>query len=134
MDILLTRFEKTDNYTIGKLEIPNVFMCFTCEDTQRAAGVKVKAETAIPCGRYEIIINQSPHFGRRLPLLLNVPMFEGIRIHLGNTHDHTEGCLLVGFVYDGAGKILFSKDCEPLVTTLIDKALKKGEQVFITIQ
>lgn len=58
--------------------------------------LKVRTRTAIPSGRYEIVISFSQRFQKMLPLLLNVPAFEGIRIHPGNTDADTEGCLLPG--------------------------------------
>jgi len=94
MQITIKRLHKTDTSTIGELLIDGVFECFTLEDIERP--VKIKAETAIPKGTYKVIINQSNRFKRLMPLLLNVPNFEGVRIHSGNTNHDTEGCILVG--------------------------------------
>jgi hypothetical protein len=85
----------TDKSTIGELYLDGEFQCFTLEDTVRA--VKVMKESAIPVGRYEVVISFSNRFQKFLPLLLEVPGFEGIRIHAGNTQNDTEGCILVGF-------------------------------------
>lgn len=94
MQITVKRLYKTDTSTIGELLIDGVFECFTLEDAERK--VKIKAETAIPKGSYKVIINESNRFKRLLPLLLNVPDFEGVRIHSGNSNHDTEGCILVG--------------------------------------
>lgn len=94
MVITVKRLYKTDVSVIGELSIDGIFECFTLEDIERP--VKIKSETAIPKGTYKVIINQSNRFKRLLPLLLNVPEFEGVRIHPGNTNHNTEGCILVG--------------------------------------
>jgi hypothetical protein len=82
--------------TIGQLYIDDEFECWTLEDVQRESGVKVPGDTCIPPGNYQIAITESARFGRELPLLMDVPMFSGIRIHPGNTAADTEGCILVG--------------------------------------
>jgi len=94
MVITIKRLYKTDVSVIGELLINGVFECFTLEDVERK--VKIKGETAIPKGTYKIIINESNRFKRLLPLLLDVPGFEGVRIHSGNSNHDTEGCILVG--------------------------------------
>lgn len=96
MDIKLIRKVFTDESTIGEMDLPNGFKLYTLEDMVREPGVKVKGKTAIPYGRYEVVYSWSDRFQRKLPLLLNVPMFTGIRIHAGNTSADTEGCILVG--------------------------------------
>ena len=94
MVITIKRLYKTDTSTIGELLINGIFECFTLEDTERK--VKIKGETAIPRGTYKVIINESNRFKRLLPLLIDVPNFEGVRIHSGNSNHDTEGCILVG--------------------------------------
>lgn len=94
MKIAIKRLHKTENSTIGELTIDGKFECYTLEDKER--DVKIKGETAIPTGTYKVIINQSNRFKRLLPLLINVPNFEGVRIHSGNSNHDTEGCILVG--------------------------------------
>jgi len=80
--------------TIGKLYINGEFECYTLEDMVR--NEKKYGETAIPSGGYEVKITYSPKFKTKLPVLIDVPNFRGIRIHPGNTHKDTEGCILVG--------------------------------------
>lgn len=94
MKIEVKRLHRTSNSTIGELTIDGKFECYTLEDIER--DVKIKGETAIAKGTYKVIINQSNRFKRLLPLLINVPNFEGVRIHAGNSNHDTEGCILVG--------------------------------------
>jgi hypothetical protein len=90
----IDRSEYTETTTVGDLFVNGVWECVSLEDKVRPE--KIKGETAIPLGKYEVRITWSPRFKRHLPLLIDVPGFDGIRIHPGNTHKDTEGCLLVG--------------------------------------
>lgn len=92
----LIRKEFTEEATLGELYVDGEFFCFCLEDQVRPEGEKAPGETAIPGGEYQILITQSPRFKRKLPLLVDVPGFDGIRIHPGNTADDSSGCLLVG--------------------------------------
>lgn len=92
----LVRKEFTDEATLGELYLEEDFFCFVLEDKVRPLGEKVPGETAIPEGKYQVLLTQSPRFKRVLPLLIDVPGFDGIRIHPGNTADDSSGCLLVG--------------------------------------
>jgi hypothetical protein len=94
MLIVIRRLYKGEKSIIGEMTVDGIFECFTLEDVERP--VKINGETAIPKGTYKVIINESNRFKRQLPLLLNVPGFEGVRIHAGNTNHDTEGCILVG--------------------------------------
>lgn len=130
MELLLKRLHKTNNSTIGELSINGKFECYTLEDVERVE--KVKGKTAIPKGRYQVIITMSNRFKVELPLLLNVPNFEGIRIHAGNKATDTEGCLLLGTTrsvdFIGNSKLAMSKFLPKLKESL------KKEKVFITIE
>ena len=126
MQIIVKRLHKTNTSTIGELLIDGIFQCYTLEDTERP--VKIKNETAIPKGTYKVIINQSNRFKRLLPLLLNVPNYEGVRIHSGNTNHDTEGCILVGQTrgdnYVGQSRKAFDK---------LFKKMQKAENITLTI-
>jgi hypothetical protein len=94
MNIWLDRKEYTEHTTVGDIYVNGVWEAVSLEDKVRPE--KIKGVTAIPEGKYEVRITWSPRFKRHLPLLIDVPGFDGIRIHPGNTHKDTEGCLLVG--------------------------------------
>lgn len=116
MKLLLKTIAKKDKYTIGKLYVNGEYFCDTLEDTSRGltskmseyeiSKIKVHGNTAIPTGTYKITLDIiSPKFskykqykfcGGKLPRLLDVPGFEGVLIHIGNTPKDTEGCILVG--------------------------------------
>jgi len=130
MEITLNRKIKTTNSTIGELSINGKFQCYTLEDIER--DVKIWGKTAIPKGRYEIVITYSAKFKKYLPLLLNVPNYTGIRIHSGNTAIDTDGCILVGRIKQ-VDKILESVKAMNELMPLL-KAVEKKEKIFITIK
>ena len=128
--IILLRTNITDKYTQGELWYNNQFICYTLEDPIRDK--KIKHETAIPFGNYQVIMNYSNRFKQIMPLLLNVPNYQGIRIHKGNTTSNTSGCILVGTNIQ-KDKLLYSTIAYFKVLTLLRKLLKKGK-VEIEIQ
>jgi hypothetical protein len=150
MELRLERIARRDTYTIGKLYIDGVYFCDTLEDRDRGlkqslpASVnrakKVQGCTAIPTGRYQVTLKmQSPRFKNKkqyefcngyLPRLINVPAFEGILIHIGNTNRDTDGCILVGR-NTKVGKVL-----ESGVTfrALYAKLKEAKGYIFITIE
>lgn len=94
---------------------------------------KVYGESAIPYGRYKVVVNMSPRFKRELPLLLDVPHFEGIRIHRGNTDKDSSGCILVG-ENKVKGKVINSTPYEQKIVAILKEAQDKGEDIWITIE
>lgn len=124
---LIRKFLK-DTYTIGKLYIDNIYFCDIVEDKVRDYNKdgdlndigenKVYGETAIPYGTYEVEVTYSPKFKRDLPLIKNVPHFEGIRIHRGNYPKDSLGCLICGENKIKGGVINSTKYEESLVKIL----------------
>lgn len=150
MKILLERFHKGKEYTIGRLYIDGELFCNTLEDTDRELtqdmpheqikAAKVYGETAIPRGTYRVTLDViSPKFskrkayqfcGGRLPRLLDVPGFDGILIHIGNTNKDTQGCILVG-VNNRKGMVTKSTET---FTRLYDRLLEDPDNITIEIR
>ena len=132
MKLKLYRKFLGNKYTIGKLFINDEYICDTLEDVVRSEGIKVYGETAIPCGVYEIVLTMSPRFKKILPLLLDVPHFEGVRIHTGNTEKDTEGCILVGY-NKVKGKVINSKIAFDKVMKYLELATINNEKITIEV-
>lgn len=148
MDLKLIRKEFTELSTIGELYVNDVFNCYIVEDKDRGlkdimslaeiVAHKVHGKTCIPYGSYKVIVTKSERFSAMkgkpvyLPILLNVKGYEGVRIHIGNRPEDTEGCLLPCSAKSkdsGTGStVAFNK-----LNDMINNALKVGENVIITI-
>lgn len=135
MKLTLKRIALRSNYTIGKLYIDDAYFCDTLEDTVRDTNKsgkfdngeqKIKGKTAIPYGTYEIKWTYSPRFKKYTPQLMNVPSFEGIRVHAGNTSDDTEGCLILG-ENKQVGKVLNSRATINKFYPIIKEACSNGK-------
>lgn len=128
MKIRVKRMHYTSESITGILYVDGQQQCYTIEDVERE--VKVPGKTAIPKGTYKVIINDSVRFKRKLPLLLDVPNFVGVRIHSGNTAADTEGCIIVGRTlgnnFVGESRLAF--------TALFNKMLLAKEPITITIE
>jgi hypothetical protein len=127
MQLQLKRYFFKDKYTIGFLSIDGEYFSDTLEDPPRS--IKVMHETCIPEGTYKVIINESVRFKRRMPLLLDVPNFEGIRIHSGNTAADTSGCILVG-ENKAQGKVINSRKTFDKLMSILEKT---KEEITIKI-
>lgn len=134
MKLTLRRTYEAPDYTIGHLYIDGRYFCDTLEDTVRdlTREKKIPGQTAIPEGTYQVLVTYSPKFKRKLPILVNVPMFTGIRIHRGNTAKDTEGCILVGKNTE-KGKVTGSTDYEIELTRLLSETEERGETNTIEI-
>lgn len=153
MKLTLRRIAKKPTYTIGKLYIDGIYFCDTLEDKDRGLRQdmplseikkkKVPDMTAIPIGTYNVAMNvvspkysnynRYPYtkpFGGKMPRLLNVPGYEGILIHAGNTENHTSGCLLVG-ENKVVGKVINS---QTTWTKLMNILRKEANNITITIE
>ena len=142
MELRLERKYRCSNYCIDKLYINNEYFSDALEDPDRGLTdtmsleeikkIKIKSNTCIPYGTYNITITYSPRFKKNLPLLNNVKGFDGIRIHSGNTPQDTEGCLLPGF-NKVKGQVIDSRVTTDKLIAQIQQSLNKGEKVTITI-
>lgn len=134
MDLLLQRELSTPKSTTGYLYVNGVFHCYTLEDVVRPPDApKVYGETAIPEGCYRVGITWSPRFQQNMPLVNDVPGFEGVRIHPGNKPEDTEGCILVGYARDrdwvGGSRAAYKALYDKLMAVQI-----LGEEVWLTVR
>lgn len=141
MNLTLKRKTYTNKSTIGDLSINGVFFCNTLEDVSRdknkdgdlndVGETKVYAKTAIPSGKYEVVITFSNRFKKYMPLLIDVRGFAGIRIHKGNKPEDTEGCILLGQNPSIDWISNSSVTVEKFMKLL--KSVERKEKIFITI-
>lgn len=128
MKIVSTRLLYTPTATRGIVAVDGAFFGYCLEDVARTAGTpKVRGETAIPAGLYEVGIHASPRFRKRLPWLKNVPGFNYILAHGGNRPTDTEGCLLLAREYKAADWIFGS--LSDAMAVLVENSLARGEKV-----
>lgn len=136
MELEVRRYDLTPQRTIGRLFVDGDFdsrHIYTLEDVVRPSGeAKVPGETAIPAGRYKVVIDYSPHFGRKLMHLLDVHDFEGIRVHTGNKAVDTRGCILVGLDRQ-ADAVIFSRGALDELQPQVQAVLDGGGEVWCTV-
>ena len=149
MQLEVLRFSSQTDSTSGLLfevtDIKRHFLCYTLEDERRA--LKVRGETRVPAGTYKVELRKEggfhnkytkkyPGIHRGMLHVVDVPGFEYILIHTGNTDEHTAGCLIVGdsqennlILRDGfVGK---SVNAYKRIYPSIAKAIEQGEEVTI---
>ena len=146
MHIQFIRYATNEHATASLVFIDGVFFCHGLEDQKQE--VKVRGETRIPAGVYEVKFRlvMSPKTERYRALfpwftyhlqLQNVPGFDYIYIHVGNDDDDTEGCLLVGDSINNLtidrGFLGSSTNAFKRVYLLVKEALNAGERVFVEV-
>lgn len=153
MRIRVERRWRKDTYTIGRVFVDGVLFCNSLEDKDRGLkqsdninsirSRKVYGETAIPIGVYVVDMETvSPKYaavtyyqqlcGGRMPRLKNVPGYEGVLIHPGNTALDTLGCVLVGR-NTKVGQLTNSRDTFRALYNKMQVAHKAGEEITIEI-
>ncbi len=138
MEMMLERVQRDSDVTLGALYVEADFECWAAEDPireiagQPVSAWKIKGQTAIPFGTYEVDITMSARFKVMLPILLNVPGFDGIRIHPGNTAADTDGCILPGLdrMQKSVGR---SRKAFDALFARMKAAKAKGERITIRI-
>jgi len=142
INLLLERFYLGTEYTVGRLAIDGMYLCDTLEDKVRDLNkdgdlddegeTKIPGFTAIPFGRYRVIITRSPKFQRELPEILDVHNFTSIRIHAGNSSADSAGCVLVG-ENKIKGRLVNSRYWESQLMERLKRFLIYGHELFINI-
>lgn len=130
MELEIKRTDKNERRTIGRVYIDGRWLCYSLEDAVRKE--KIPGKTAIPAGRYKVTVSYSPKFKRLLPLLHNVPGFEGVRIHSGNKASDTEGCILLG-LYRNEDMVLDSRLAFDEFMRRIQDVYEEGEDIWLQI-
>jgi hypothetical protein len=121
------------------------FLCYTVEDEQR--DVKVWGETRIPAGTYQLELRTEGGFHNRyksrygdwhkgMIWVKDVPGFEYILWHTGNTDENTAGCLLLGNSQESNivkkdGFVGASRDAYKFVYPRVVAAIESGIRVNV---
>jgi hypothetical protein len=137
--LLLERVNLNLTSCEGNLYVNGKWFCHTIEDAVRAkpgkwtSKLKIYGKTAIPYGRYQVLVTWSGRFKRMLTGVFGVPDFEGIRIHNGTSELSSAGCVIVSYQADAAGRKLFNNVAAMNdLCKLVEKAQKVGK-VYLTI-
>lgn len=142
MNLLLERAWTVAEATLGGLTVDDRFQCFSLEDVGRA--VKIPGETRIPAGEYEIKLRTEGRVHEKYAQLYpehrgvlwlqDVPGFEWIYIHVGNTKEDTDGCILLGDTLLAAGRLADSVVAYRRVYGIVSNAILAGELVVIRVE
>lgn len=147
MRLLLQRLSHDSDSTIGALRVNGVDECYTVEDQPRKE--KVQGETRIPAGVYKLklrtvggfhermLAKYGPVFHKGMLWLQDVPGFQFILIHTGNTDKDTEGCIIVGQTVNpngrGGGTLSNSRVAYDRLYPMVRDAVLRGEDVEIEV-
>lgn len=142
MKIIILRQNKFDSCTISEVYVNGTFFSYCLEDKDRGLhqdmppkdimAIKVKGQTAIPTGTYNVAYTYSPKFRKMLPLVDNVPGYSGIRFHPLNNDKDTEGCIGFGW-WTGDERIIASKLYTDRMIRMIANAIDIGDTVTLEI-
>lgn len=134
MKMQLTRTSRQEEFTTGVLFVEGEMFCHTLEPhcIDWTFEKKRMGKTAIPEGVYQVVEYPSARFKRMMPLLCNVPHFEGILIHSGQSVGNTAGCILVG-ERRGKDRLGKSQSTFDRLWETLSGAWKRGETVYIVV-
>ena len=143
MNIVCNRVEVVGNACLGDLYVDGTFFSHTLEDLPREE--KLEDETCIPCGEYELGFREvltpmtkkyrktRDWFSWHLEIK-DIPNYQYVYIHVGNTADNSSGCVLLGqwkhkekpFIYN-------SRVCFKKFYLMVSDHLKQGGKVVYTV-
>lgn len=145
--LTLLRYMDDGETTLGMFFLRNKFFAYALEDTHRDE--KIKGKTRIPEGLYEVGFSPVNPADSRITRdyqakynwftkhihLRNVPGYEGIYIHIGNTHEHTAGCILIadGINVDVKKALKYSEKAYERFYRIVSALLESHEQVTIQV-
>jgi len=139
MNLLVIRQDFYTDTTIGKLYVDGEFFCYTLEDAIRGEGIKIPSFTGIPAGEYFVKLSMSHRFKRIMPMVFTEDnqhqivkggiSFKGVRIHGGNTHRNTEGCILVA--HNRVSDKVIQGTAEYDLVKLLEKSEKKYFKLIV---
>lgn len=148
MKLTLKRMSSDSDSTLGILSIGADVQCVTVEDEYRAQ--KMMHETRIPRGTYKIKLRTVGGFHEKhlkkygadwhkgMLWLQEVPGFEYILIHSGNSDDDSSGCIIVGTRAikngKGGGTVTESVKAYQALYPKVRDAILRGEDVTISIE
>ncbi len=118
--------------TLGQLYINGEYVGYTLEDTLRPDRIKMKHQTAIEEGMYVGRKYKSTRFGECIAID-DVPGFTNIRIHGGNTHLDTSGCVLLGLKRDNKDPENFSIKSSKLAMNKLYSMLDDKKPTYVTV-